>query len=153
MTMFILFGVYVLAMIYLLFLQRLKYHFSGLSYSEYISSSINLIPFRTITEYAKSTIASSDVLNYAFVNLSGNILMFVPFGFFLPTLWRKQRKISRFAATVCITVAAIELIQLFTTLGSCDVDDFIFNIIGAALGFGIWKLKPVLKFMHKYGLI
>lgn len=152
-TIFVLFGVYTLIMMYLLFFQRIGIDFSGLTYGEYISSSINLIPFETITNYAKCVRDSSEILSFAFINLSGNIIMFIPLGFFMPMIWKKQRKFSKFIVTVCIIIIAVETIQLLAMLGSCDIDDLLFNIIGATIGFGIWKLKPVLKLLYKYGFI
>ena len=137
--MFVLFGVYTLIMMYLLFFQRIGIDFSGLTYGEYISSSINLIPFETITNYAKCVRDSSEILSFAFINLSGNIIMFIPLGFFMPM--------------ICIIIISVETIQLLAMLGSCDIDDLLFNIIGATIGFGIWKLKPVLKLLYKYGFI
>ena len=36
-------------------------------------------------------------------------------------------------------ITAVELIQLFTLVGSCDVDDLILNVIGSAIGYGFHK--------------
>ena len=36
-------------------------------------------------------------------------------------------------------VLSVEIIQLFTTLGMFDIDDVIFNVAGAALGFCLSK--------------
>ena len=34
--------------------------------------------------------------------------------------------------------------QILTRRGSFDVDDFILNMIGAAVGYGVWKLQYVI---------
>ena len=34
-----------------------------------------------------------------------------------------------------------------------DIDDLIFNLAGAAIGFGIWKMKPVINLLRKYKLL
>ena len=41
--------------------------------------------------------------------------------------------------TVTLLIAVVETTQLFTLLGSCDVDDLILNLLGAALGYGIYN--------------
>ena len=151
-NLFIIFGVYVLAMLYLLLFMRTGRSFPG-TYGEYISSAVNLIPFKTIVEYAAEAAGEKSLTGWAMKNLSGNILLFVPLGFFLPTLWKKQRKFKNFALTVCLSIAAVEAVQLFTMLGRFDIDDLIFNLAGAAIGFGIWKMKPVINLLRKYKLL
>lgn len=37
-------------------------------------------------------------------------------------------------------IVAVELLQLFTLLGSCDIDDLILNMIGAFLGYGLFRM-------------
>jgi glycopeptide antibiotics resistance protein len=48
---------------------------------------------------------------------------------------------------VAITISCVEILQLFTLLGYCDVDDLILNTLGAAIGYGIQALldrQPIL---------
>ena len=40
-------------------------------------------------------------------------------------------------------ILCVELLQLATMLGSCDIDDLILNVIGASLGFFLWKHTPL----------
>ena len=72
-------------------------------------------------------------------NIGGNILMFVPMGFFLRTLLPKCRSFWRCMGIVAVIMTAVELGQLFTLRGFCEVDDLILNLLGAALGFRIAK--------------
>lgn len=154
MTLYLLFGFYIAVMLYLLFFQRIAvYNNTVGNYFDMIRSKINMIPFKTIIDYSSKIYPGSGFSDFAFKNLGGNIVLFIPMGIFLPTIWRKMRKLSRFIIAVCLIISAVELIQLFTLLGSCDIDDLIFNAIGASIGFGIWKLKPFLKLLHKYKLI
>ena len=37
-------------------------------------------------------------------------------------------------------IAAVEAVQLFTLLGSCDVDDLLLNLLGVLLGWGLLRL-------------
>ena len=74
------------------------------------------------------------------MNLGGNVVLFVPLGLFLPVLWQKLDRFLPFFAFVTALITAVELIQLFTLLGSCDVDDLILNLLGATVGFLLRKL-------------
>ena len=42
---------------------------------------------------------------------------------------------TRVLLTTAAVITAVEVFQLFTLVGSCDIDDLILNVIGAALGF------------------
>jgi glycopeptide antibiotics resistance protein len=123
-------------MLYLLFFQRIGRQFSG-TYAEYLRSSVNLIPLRTILEFAEDVRDNTPYFALALCNLAGNIILFIPLGVFLPMLWDGQRRFFRFLLTAGLTVTAVETMQLFTMLGSCDIDDLIFNLLGASMGYGL----------------
>ena len=93
----------------------------------------NFIPFETVRLYLTyGDLVGSDAVIW---NLYGNVIGFLPFGFFLPIVLRRCRK---FWITVLLTAvfsAAVELLQLVTKVGSCDIDDLILNTIGGALGY------------------
>ena len=63
--------------------------------------------------------------------------MFVPLGLLMPTIWRSLTSLLRFIICMTEMIVSIELIQLFTLLGSFDIDDYILNIIGTLIGFVI----------------
>ncbi|MCI9241772.1 MAG: VanZ family protein [Lawsonibacter sp.] len=65
--------------------------------------------------------------------LLGNIIMFMPLGFFPALLWRKWRWWKSLLAGFC-TSSSIEFIQFFIGR-STDIDDVILNTIGAMTGF------------------
>lgn len=72
--------------------------------------------------------------------LAGNIVMFMPIGFFPKLLWRRwgwwKSLLAGFGASV-----TIEFAQLFTER-STDIDDVILNTLGALLG---WLLAWLLE--------
>lgn len=138
-----LFGIYTICMLYLLFLQRIP--FQG-DYWSYVRWSCNFLPFRTIREQVEQIGAGGYLAYFALRNLLGNVVLFVPLGLFLPVLWRRQRRFGLFVMTVCAAIIAVECLQLFTTLGSLDVDDLILNMLGACVGFGFWRIFE--KFYH-----
>ena len=71
-----------------------------------------------------------------------NILLFVPFGYLVPSLFPRLRHVVLLA--FCVSLI-IEVLQLVTRLGYADVDDLINNTIGAAIGTLIYNtlLKKV----------
>ena len=80
----------------------------------------------------------------AVINLFGNVIMFIPLGLLLPSLFSKLQRLWKMLFAVTLIIIAVEILQLFTLVGSCDVDDLFLNLIGAALGYGLYKLtrKP-----------
>ena len=62
----------------------------------------------------------------------GNVLMFIPFGFFLPFVTEKLNSKNIFAIAVVVPIV-VELFQL--VLGrSFDIDDLICNFLGIVIG-------------------
>lgn len=128
----ILFILYCAVMLWLLFGQRLAWG-SDLPYTEQLRENINLVPFATVRLF-KNLLGDSDWMLHAISNLLGNIILFIPLGM-LTDIFEKQRYFPRYILTVTVMIILVELIQLFTLLGSCDIDDLILNLIGATIGF------------------
>lgn len=121
-----LFGVYIVILIYLLFLEREIDPEVGVNYEPFYS-------FKMFYPLLKS-----DYMPYrylAFENLFGNILMFIPMGFYLPSLFKKQKNFLIMLLTVICISTSIECIQFFTKLGTSDIDDIILNVFGAIIGY------------------
>lgn len=89
---------------------------------------INLVPFRSIQAYFVHY-----GLDGFLVNFVGNIVMFVPWGFGLTLLWKKNQRIWIIALYSLGLTVMIETLQLFIGR-SVDVDDLILNFIGSCLG-------------------
>ena len=69
-----------------------------------------------------------------FKNACLNILLFIPLGIFLPSLWVSYQSLRRtLLFTLCVTLG-IELSQLFT-LRATDINDILTNLAGAAIGY------------------
>ena len=128
--------VYSLVMLWLLFGRENGWE-EGLPYRQQLRSNINLIPFLTIKNYYYTLIGSSsgEMVRHCFINLAGNVLLFIPAGYLLPRLWRRQRKFVLFLFTCACLILLVEAIQLVTLLGSFDVDDVILNLSGMTLGY------------------
>jgi len=107
-------------------------------------ASNNFIPFREILRY--------DITSRLFFkNVVGNMLMFLPFGFFI-SYYLKVEKIPLPIILTIIASVSIEVVQL--CIGRVfDVDDIILNLIGGILGYFIYKLLKAIgeklpKFCH-----
>lgn len=148
----LLFGLYCLGMLYLLFFQRIGWH-KDMAYSQWLHQAVNLVPFRTVAEFAQMARENTASCGYLFTlavkNLGGNVLLFVPFGILLPMLFRRQKCFRVFLATMTLTIVLVELLQLLTMLGSCDIDDLILNVFGAVCGFGLWKCAAGIRVHQK----
>lgn len=93
--------------------------------------SNNFIPFQEITRYSIGS-------NLFIKNILGNVLLFVPFGFFLG-LYLKLEKTKSATILVLIASFSIEVTQLM--IGRVfDVDDIILNLVGGIIGFTIYRL-------------
>ena len=67
-------------------------------------------------------------------DISANIIMFIPLGFFLPICFRKADNIKKIALIGFLVSLSIEIIQLITTLGFFEIDDMFHNTLGTMLG-------------------
>jgi glycopeptide antibiotics resistance protein len=66
-------------------------------------------------------------------NLLGNIVAFIPMGFFEMAL-SKHRKLWKVVLKCAIVVTSLELFQFLTCLGYLDIDDITMNTFGCLLG-------------------
>lgn len=89
--------------------------------------SVNLIPFQTVR--------LNGMLLYI---LLGNILMFLPFGFFPALVWRGSAWKRALLTGFCVT-GFIECWQLLVGR-AFDIDDLWLNTLGAMAGFWLLRL-------------
>lgn len=91
----------------------------------------NFIPFKEILRY--------DITSRLFLkNVVGNMLMFLPFGFFI-SYYLSVEEIDLPLVLTLIASVAIEIVQYM--IGRVfDVDDIILNIAGGTLGYIIYKI-------------
>jgi glycopeptide antibiotics resistance protein len=150
-----LFVLYVLAILFLLILPNnyrghnvLVGALSWERWVQHIELNCNLVPFRGIAQQIGFIFAGENIARNS-VYLVGNLIGFAPLGYFLPVLFKKQRKFSAFIIKVVLGLICLELAQLVTMRGSFDVDDIILNTAGACLGF--WILRKMVKRVNDTG--
>lgn len=136
----IVFLVYTAVMLWLLFGQRVGEE--GITvYLGISGDNLNLMPLETVKLYLWLLQNSTDkaLLRHAVINLVGNVVLFIPLGWFLPYIWAKFRAFFKTVSAVILLIAGVEIVQYFTRLGSCDIDDLILNLAGAMAGYCLWK--------------
>lgn len=116
---------------------------------EYMNSSFNIIPFKTIKLYFNGYNGGYLSKSLFLYNMIGNLCALMPFSFFLPLLFKKQNNILIFILTIILIVIGIESMQFLTLSGSCDIDDLILNLSGSLVLYLILKIKPINKVIRK----
>ncbi len=93
--------------------------------------SINLMPLQFLFHAGGYTVRTW------ITNVLGNIVLFVPMGILVPTLFPKVKSWSwgRFILSAILLIVIIELVQLLLMCGQCDIDDVILNVSGMCIGF------------------
>ena len=98
-----------------------------------LTYSYNYTPFAEIRRYV---IYWRQIgLERVVLNLGGNVAAFLPFGFFIPLLFRYHRSVWVITAWSFGVSVFIELTQLITRVGSCDIDDVLLNTLGGIIGY------------------
>ena len=92
-----------------------------LSRTPILETRVNFTPFQP------------DVNTTAFDYVT-NIVMFIPYSLLLYGILQKKLKFTCLAGAGIGLSLAIELLQLITHRGVCDVEDLILNSVGAILG-------------------
>lgn len=149
---------YSFVLLFKLLLGRLTFYFGNLKYffetgdwHSIHGGLINLIPFRSIIRYL--TEFDSYNLDIVLMNTLGNVIIFIPFGFLLPLLFKQINNVKMASKIFIKFILLIESLQLLTFTGVFDIDDIILNMLGALIGYGsfirmkhIWeRIKPVDK--------
>lgn len=131
-----LFLIYGIVMIWLLF-GRPAGWIDGLTYKQMLRQNMNLVPLLTIRNYWYVVKHGTNpaMLRHCIINLAGNILLFIPIGYWIVRLWPRFRNFLLFLATCAGLILMVEALQLFTLLGSFDIDDVILNLAGMTLGY------------------
>ena len=143
------FIIYCFVLVYVLFLSRGTR--DGFTFVEYMRRFTNFIPFKTIIEYVQRYI--DGYRNLSVLNLLGNLALFVPMGMALPCLSRKLNRFWKVTLTVLGMVVVVELVQGLLRVGSIDIDDIIFNVVGAMVGYGIIVIPFINKLLKRIYII
>ena len=123
-------------MIYFGFILYVLCLFYVVTFQDVSWSTSNYVPFKEMFRYSFGS-------RLFFKNVVGNMLMFMHFGFFVAYIL-KLKKVWIMSLLSLIVSLTIETIQ--SIIGRVfDVDDIILNVIGAILGFLVFKIVYFLK--------
>ena len=104
----------------------------------------NFTLFKTIHMY----IDYSYVLN-SFENLAGNVVVFIPFGMLLPSIWNRFRNFADTLLAGFLFSLGIEMFQLYSAFGEFDVDDILLNCVGVIIGYLMYILFELTEWILK----
>lgn len=121
---------YILLLIKILFLSRVSL-LELFNSQRTLFRSINLIPFYSIMEYISGS--SAVIKKFAFSNVVGNIVIFIPLGIYLP-LFKNDKRVITNLLFIFIVSLFVETIQGLLGIGASDIDDIILNCLGGWIG-------------------
>ncbi len=104
----------------------------------------NFTLFKTIHMY----IDYSYMLN-SFENLAGNVVVFIPYGMFLPSIWNRFRNFADTFLAGFLFSLSIEIFQLFSAFGAFDVDDVLLNSVGVIIGYLMYMVFELIEWIVK----
>ncbi len=136
----IIFALYIFFLLYFLIFSEI-YGRSGVMQDYHY----NITPFQEIERFWKYR-EHLGLMSY--INLFGNVLIFVPFGFMEP-LTSKKRSFWATLIDGCLVSLSVEIFQFITKVGRFDVDDLMLNTTGVALGYVCFLVWNAIR--RKYG--
>lgn len=100
----------------------------------------NFVPFKSIGEQLQHFSKG-----WARLNLLGNIVPFLPFGFLLPITFTNAAALKKVLVLGLVFTVFVESFQFFTRLGSFDIDDIILNMLGILIGYLLLVVCEAIK--------
>lgn len=108
--------------------------FFGFGRTSNVEKKVQLIPFTTIYKM----LTQVDDFKYFSINIIGNIVVFIPFGF-LGIVFEKLKKAKFLFPIFILGISTLEFLQFITRRGYAEIDDVILNTMGVAIGFWAYK--------------
>ena len=127
---------YTIFLLYLMFL--------GFGREQHEANIVRLLPLVSTIIFVQNTTSWESII----INLFGNIIMFIPFGF-LGWLNAKYFSFKKLIVDFLSALIIVEALQYFTRLGVFDIDDLVLNSLGVWIGFQMRKFID--NFNIKYG--
>ena len=127
---------YTIFLLYLMFI--------GFGREQHEANIVRLLPFISTILFVQNTTSWESIV----INLFGNIIMFIPFGF-LGWLNAKYFSLKKLIVDFLSALIIVEALQYLTRLGVFDIDDLALNSLGVWIGFQMRKFID--NFNIKYG--
>ena len=127
---------YTIFLLYLMFI--------GFGREQHEANIVRLLPLVSTILFVQNTTSWESII----INLFGNIIMFIPFGF-LGWLNAKYFSFKKLIVDFLSALIIVEALQYLTRLGVFDIDDLALNSLGVWIGFQMRKFID--NFNIKYG--
>ena len=124
---------YTIFLLYLMFL--------GFGREQHEANIVRLLPLVSTILFVQNTTSWESII----INLLGNIIMFIPFGF-LGWLNVKYFSFKRLIVDFLSALIIVEALQYLTRLGVFDIDDLALNSLGVWIGFQMRKFIDHFQF-------
>ena len=124
---------YTIFLLYLMFI--------GFGREQHEANIVRLLPLVSTILFVQNTTSWESII----INLLGNIIMFIPFGF-LGWLNAKYFNFKKLIVDFLSALIIVEALQYLTRLGVFDIDDLALNSIGVWIGFQMRKFIDNFKF-------
>ena len=124
---------YIIFLLYLMFL--------GFGREQHEANIVRLLPLVSTILFVQNTTSWESII----INLFGNIIMFIPFGF-LGWLNAKYFSFKKLIVDFLSALIIVEALQYLTRLGVFDIDDLALNSLGVWIGFQMRKFIVHFKF-------
>ena len=140
----VLFILYLALLVYFLFFAEFFGRTGADLREEY---AYNLEPFKEIVRFwnYRDQLGMGAFL----LNVVGNVVAFMPCGFFLPIVSRRSKK---WYNTIFISAGfslGVEVTQLISRVGSFDVDDIMLNTAGGILGYITYRIVQRMRIWRR----
>ena len=124
---------YTIFLLYLMFL--------GFGREQHEANIVRLLPLVSTILFVQNTTSWESII----INLFGNIIMFIPFGF-LGWLNAKYFSFKKLIVDFLSVLIIVEALQYLTRLGVFDIDDLALNSLGVWIGFQMRKFIDHFQF-------
>lgn len=98
----------------------------------------NIVLFQEIKRFANNIELLG--VKAVIINLAGNVIAFMPFGFLLPAVIKQKIGVIMTTFLSFEFSLFVECLQLYMRVGCFDVDDLLLNTIGGFLGYLVYYL-------------
>ena len=92
---------------------------------------LNIVPFNWV--------GNTESFQQIIVEKVPNIMLFIPLGLFVPIVLKNKRKLYKTTLIGLSITFSVEFFQYFIGRSS-DIDDIITNVLGAIIGYAIFKV-------------
>ena len=108
-------------------------------------TTLNLTPFKGAWATYWPHIKKGNFRSGIFVQFFGNLLIFLPLGFYLSLWWRKKPHRWLLYLTPVLLAFVIEGCQYLFRMGQSDIDDLWMNVVGFLLGILLVKFLDAFR--------